>query len=144
MKILEVPKICLLETGKFKFKHQKELLPTQICNHFAPQEIFHSHALRSRSRNDPPRFFSQTKIGEKSLQFKKNQKWDDITLEVTNSEFFNVFSSVQFSFILINQTQYTYQSKSTQTENKDTKWFRIKSYVSNKHTTTVKHKIKTK
>ena len=74
LQILEVSKICLLETGKFEFKHQKELLPTQICNHFAPQEIFHSHALRSRSRNDPPRFFSQTKIGEKSLQFKKSQK----------------------------------------------------------------------
>ena len=100
LQILEVSKICLLETGKFEFKHQKELLPTQICNHFAPQEILHSHALRSRSRNDPPRFFSQTKIGEKSLQFKKNKKWDDIPLEVTNCEFFNVFKKNYKKFLI--------------------------------------------
>ena len=79
---------------------KKELLPTQIFNHFAPQEIFHSHALRSRSRNDPPRFFSQTKIGEKSLQFKKNQKWDDIPSEVTNCEFFNVFKKNYKKFLI--------------------------------------------
>ena len=45
LKILEVPKICLLETGKFEFEHQKEPLPTQICNHFVPQEISYSHGL---------------------------------------------------------------------------------------------------
>ena len=100
LKILEVPKVCLLETGKFEFKHQKELLPTQICNHFAPQEISHSHSLRSRSRNDPPRFFSQTKIGEKSLQFKKNKKWDDIPSEVTNCEFFNIFKKNYKKFLI--------------------------------------------
>ena len=80
-----------LETGKFEFKHPKQLLPTQICNHFAPQEICHSHGLRSRSRYEAPRFYSQTKIGEKSLQFKNAQNWDDIPLEVKNCEFFNVF-----------------------------------------------------
>merc|ERR1712055_528431 len=30
LKILEVPKICLLETGKFECKRQRQLLPTQI------------------------------------------------------------------------------------------------------------------
>ena len=88
------------KAGKFEFKHQKELLPTQICNHFAPQEISHSHGLRSRSRNEPPRFFSQTRIGEKSLQFQKSQKWDDIPSEVKNSEFFNGFKKNYKNFLI--------------------------------------------
>ena len=100
LQILEVPKICLLETGKFEFKHQKELLPTQICNHFAPQEIHHSYGLRSRSRNDPARFFSKTKTGEKSLQFVKTQKWNDIPPEVKNCEFFNAFKKNYKKFLI--------------------------------------------
>ena len=91
---------CLLETGKFEFKHQKELLPTQICNHFAPQEINHSYGLRSRSRNDSSRFFSKTKTGEKSLQFVKSQKWNDIPPEVKNCEFFNAFKKNYKKFLI--------------------------------------------
>ena len=69
LKILEVSRICLLETGKFEFKSKNKLLPTSIGNYFESQEIQHTYGLRSITRGGPPRFFSHTKIGEKSLQY---------------------------------------------------------------------------
>jgi len=50
-----------------------------------------------------PDFFSQTRIGEKSLQFKKSKKWDEILSEVKNSEFFNGFKN-NFKKFLIETT----------------------------------------
>ena len=88
LKLLELSKICQLETGKFEFKSQKGLLPVQIGNYFedsSTQEIHHSYGLRSRSRNDaPPRFLSESKIGEKSLQFRKSQLWKTLSTEIKN------------------------------------------------------------
>ena len=61
LKLLEVPRICKLETGNFEYKHQNNLLPIQICNLFEnSSQISHNYGLRSRSRND----LSQTKTGE--------------------------------------------------------------------------------
>ena len=40
---------------------------------------------------DPPRFFSHTKKGEKSLQYIGKQIWDEIPSEIKSSESFNIF-----------------------------------------------------
>ena len=63
LKILEVSKVCLLETGKLEYKSKNDLLPISLGNYFKSQEIHHNYGLRSRTRGGPPSFFSQTKIG---------------------------------------------------------------------------------
>ena len=78
LKVLNVPKTYLLETGKFHYKFEKNLLPTQIGNYFktsADEIIQHDYNLRSCSGNKPARFISRSKSGEKSIQFKGSQVW---------------------------------------------------------------------
>ena len=73
LKILNVTKTFLLETGKYHYKYVNQLLPTEIGNYFdtsATQVVRHTYSLRSQNNNRPPRFISKSKIGEKSIQFK--------------------------------------------------------------------------
>ena len=89
LKLLQVSKVCSLETGKFEFKRNKNLLPTQIGRYFedsSTQEITHSHNLRSRNSNAPPRFISEKFTGEKSIQYKGAQIWNSLPTEIKSSE----------------------------------------------------------
>ena len=73
LKILDVSKLYMLETGKYHYKLVNDLLPTQIGNYFdtsATRVVNHTHNLRSQNSNRPPRFISKSRIGEKSIQFK--------------------------------------------------------------------------
>ena len=89
------------EGNLFHCKHQNNLLPIQICNHFEnSSQISHNYGLRSRSRNDPPRFLSRTKTGEKSLQFRKTQIWNEIPSEIKSCEFFNAFKKAYKKFLI--------------------------------------------
>ena len=103
LKLLKLSEICQLETGKFEFKSQRGLLPVQIGNYFedsSSQEIHHSYGLRSRSRNDaPPRFLSESKTGEKSLQFRKSQLWNTLSTEIKNCETFMIFKKTYKNFL---------------------------------------------
>ena len=59
LKILDVTKTFLLETGKYHFKLVNHPLPTVIGNYFdtsARQAVRHTYSLRSLSSNRPPRF----------------------------------------------------------------------------------------
>ena len=100
LKILEVPRICLLETGKFEFKSKNNLLPTSIGNYFESQEIKHNYGLRSVTRGGPPRFFSHTKIGENSLQYIGTQTWDNMPSDIKSSESFNIFKKRYKTFLV--------------------------------------------
>ena len=53
-----------------------------------------------KSRNDPPRFLSRTKTGEKSLQFRKTQTWNEIPSEIKSCEFFNAFKKANKKFLI--------------------------------------------
>ena len=88
LKILDVTKTFLLETGKYHFKLVNHLLPTVIGNYFdtsATQAARHTYSLRSLSSNRPPRFISKSKIGEKSIQYKGSQIWNAMPLKIVNS-----------------------------------------------------------
>ena len=96
LKILNVTKTFLLETGKYHYKLVNQLLPTQIGNFFdtsATQAVQHTYNLRNRGNNKPPRFFSNTKIGEKSIQYKGTQIWNAMPLEIKNCELFSKFKT---------------------------------------------------
>ena len=103
LKILDVAKIYMLETGKFHYKLKKDLLPTEIGNYFktsADNEIQHDYGLRSRANNRAPRFFSLSKIGEKSIQYKGNQIWNAMPLDIKKSESLSIFKSAYKKFLL--------------------------------------------
>ena len=58
LKILDLPKIFMLETGKYHFKLAKNLLPTQFGNYFntsATQAVSHTYNLRNSNR--PPKIY---------------------------------------------------------------------------------------
>ena len=62
LKILDVPKMFMLETAKYHFKFVNNLLPTQIGSYFdttATQGMHHTYGLRSRSSNRPPKIYFQ-------------------------------------------------------------------------------------
>ena len=96
LKILNVTKTFLLETGKYHYKSVNQLLPTEIGNYFdtsATQIVRHTYSLRSQNNNRPPRFISKSKIGEKSIQFKCSQIWNAMPLEIKNCELFAKFKT---------------------------------------------------
>ena len=104
LKILDVAKIYMLETAKFHYKFEKDLLPTEIGNYFnktsADNAIQHDYGLRSRNNDKAPRFISRSKIGEKSIQFKGNQIWNNMPLDIKKSESLSIFKSVYKKFLL--------------------------------------------
>ena len=102
LKLLDVAKIYMLETGKFQYKFKKDLLPTVIGNYFntsADNVAQHNYGLRSRNNNKAPRFISCTKFGEKSIQFKSNQIWNAMPLDIKNSESLSIFKSAYKKFL---------------------------------------------
>ena len=102
LKILDVAQIYMLETGKFQYKFKKDLLPTEIGNYFntsADRLLQHDYGLRSRNDNKAPRFFSCSKTGEKSIQFKGIQIWNAMPLDIKNSESLSIFKSSYKKFL---------------------------------------------
>ena len=103
LKILDVSKIYMLETGKYHFKLVNHLLPTQIGNYFATsatQAVSHTYGLRSRNSNKPPRFVSKSKIGEKSIQYKGSQIWKAMPLDIKNCEPFSKLKTSYKKYLL--------------------------------------------
>ena len=101
LKILDVVKTYILETGKFHYKFDKNLLPTKIGNYFmtsADNEIQHDYGLRSRN-DKTPRFISRSKVGEKSIQYKGYQIWNAMPLHIKKSESLSVFKSSYKKFL---------------------------------------------
>ena len=103
LKLLDIPQIFYLETGKHHFKLSKGLLPTQIGNYFNNStdiQIQHTYGLRSRSRLDPPRIFSQSKTGEKSIQYKGSQIWNILPQDIKSCESFSKFKNAYKKFLI--------------------------------------------
>ena len=84
------------------------LLPTQIGRYFedsSTQEITHSHNLRSRNSNAPPRFISEKFTGEKSIQYKGAQIWNSLPTEIQSCESLNIFKKSYKNFLIDNSVE---------------------------------------
>ena len=102
LNILKVPDIFKLESGKFTFKFQNDLLPTDnIANHFEVrnQNVSHTYNLRDRGIKMETILFNSTH-GEKSIQFRGAKIWNEITDEIRNSTSLNIFKSRYKSFLM--------------------------------------------
>ena len=104
LKVLNVQKTFLFETGKFLYKHNNdETFPT-IGGYFEadPYVNLHSYGLRSRSANVPTRLVCHAKSSEKSLQFRGPKLWHSIPSETTNSESLGLFKKNLKAYLLEN------------------------------------------
>ena len=89
--MLTVEKTYKFEIAKLTFKSKNGLLPTAIGNQFelSSANLGHNHFVRNRQR--PVRLLYKTKTGEKSIQFKSSQLWDNLPNDVKTSSSFNIF-----------------------------------------------------
>ena len=94
LKLLTVEKTYALELAKLTYKSKNGLLPVVIGNQFqlSSSLLGHSHFVRNRQR--PIRLLSRTKTGEKSVQYKAFQLWNDLSEDIKKSESFLIFKRV--------------------------------------------------
>ena len=71
------------------------------------QAARHTYNSRNRGSNKPLRFFSKSKIGEKSIQYRGTQIWNAIPLEIKNCELFTKFKMSYKNHLLENEVDST-------------------------------------
>ena len=93
----------MLEMGKLTYKSKNQLLPTAIGNQFelSSANLNHNHFVRNRERH--VRLLCNTKTGEKSVQFKSSQLWDNLPNEIKTSTSFYIFKKACKEY-LVNST----------------------------------------
>ena len=95
-KYLDIPKVentVSLETGKFIFKRENELLPVPgIANHFRQrnENVHHNYNLRNRNIFTPYIDFNSA-VGKKSIQFRGAQLWNALPENIRKSESLKIF-----------------------------------------------------
>ena len=75
LKLLTLDKTYALELAKFAFKEKNNLLPTEIGNFFDLSSNQHNHDHFVRNRVRPVRFLCNSKVAEKSVQYKSFELW---------------------------------------------------------------------
>ena len=91
--ILNVPDTVLLETGKFVYKRENELLPvTEIANHFdlRNENVHHHYNLRNRNIFTPNIVVSSTS-GERSIQYRGAKLWNNLSDDIRQCESLSIF-----------------------------------------------------
>ena len=104
LKLLELPKICQLEIGKFTYKSENDSLPTRIGYYFEIDNSSkqHNYGLRNRNANAVPRIICRKKTGEKSIQFRGSQIWSEIPAEIKACESFKKFKRIYKKHLIEN------------------------------------------
>lgn len=89
--LLTIEQSYKFEIAKFSFKSKYDLLPISIGNYFefSSEQQNHNHFVRNRVR--PIRFLSNSKTGEKTVQYNSFQIWKEIPLEIKTSPSLNIF-----------------------------------------------------
>ena len=104
LKILNVEKVCLLETSKFLFKSNNDILPTVIGNYFEVRN--NSGVPGLRPRNDvSPEIVSRLISSEKSIQHRGIKVWGSIPDEIKQSESLILFKKKYKKYLLENDVE---------------------------------------
>ena len=100
LKLLTVEKTYKLELAKFTYKTKNHLLPINIGNQFglSSANLNHNHFVRNRVR--PVRLLCKSKTGEKSVQYKSSQLWDNLSNDIKSSASFNIFKKKYKEFLI--------------------------------------------
>lgn len=101
LKILDVKKVFLLETGKFMYKKQKDLIPVSIGNYFKFRQNNSIYNLRSSKENSNSSILYRLGSSEKSIQFRGTKIWEGLPNEVKTCESL-IFFKTRLKEFLIN------------------------------------------
>ena len=104
-KYLNIPKlsqVISLETGKFTFKKQNNLLPTDnIANHFELRNSNVSHQYNLRDRHVQLQNINLNSAhGGKSVQCRASKLWNEIPDTIRSSESFSIFKTQYKKFLI--------------------------------------------
>ena len=100
LKLLTVEKTYMLEMGKLTYKSRNQLLPTAIGNQFelSSANLNHNYFVRNRERR--VRLLCKTKTGEKSIQFRSSQLWDNLPNDIKSSTSFSIFKKAYKEYLV--------------------------------------------
>ena len=100
LKLLTVEKTYKLELAKFTYKAKNHLLPINIGNQFglSSANLNHNHFVRNRVR--PIRLLCKSKTGEKSVQYKSSQLWDNLSNDIKSSASHHIFKRKYKEFLI--------------------------------------------
>ena len=100
--IPKVPQIFDLETGKFVYKLQKDLLPnSNIANYFEYRNANVTHSYNLRPRKTAMRNISFNSVhGEKSIQCRGAKIWNEMPEEIRDSASLNIFKKHYKAFLM--------------------------------------------
>ncbi len=104
LKVLDVNKTFALETGKFLYKHENNLIVPNIGGYFETDPYInrHSYGLRSRSANAPTRLVSRIKTSEKSLQIRGKKLMTSLPSDIRQANSFCIFKRMYKEYLLGN------------------------------------------
>ena len=105
LNILDVDDIFLLETSKFIYKKQNDIIQVNIGNYFEILDHNVSNRYYMRSGTDfVERINYRTCYGEKSLQFRAQPLWNDLPEDIINSETLRIFNKRLKIYLLNSQS----------------------------------------
>jgi len=80
------------------YKQNNDLLPLEIAHYFENQNI-ENNTRRSSRLNSSSRIVPSSSFGQKSVQYKANQLWSEIPLEIKSCLYFNSFKKMYKSHL---------------------------------------------
>ena len=99
LKLLPLNKVFQMEVAKLAYKSHSGLLPVSITNYFQLSSANPNHQYSVRNRR-PIRLITNSRIGEKSVQFNYFTIWKNLPSELKNCESFNIFKRALKTYLL--------------------------------------------
>ena len=105
LKVLKVKEVFLLETGKFMYKMENNLLPVSIGDYFQPRKQNNSgYNLRTRKNTSTAPITYRLISSERSIQYHGANLWKNIPNEIKKCKSFISFKN-HYKFFLLNDDE---------------------------------------